>query len=402
MKGSIRERSPGRWAIILDQRDAATGKRKRKWHSFEGTKREAQVECSRLITAMKGGTYQEPHKITLGDFLTRWIDHIKSQVSPKSHERYAGIVNQNIKPVLGAVPLSKLKPAQISEAYSKALVGGRRDDKAGGLAPRTVGHMHRVLKQALSQAVRWELLTRNPAAAVDPPKVDWKPMQTYDLPQTADLIEAVRGTSMFMPTILAVLCGLRRGEICALRWRNVDLAGGQLSVVESLEQTRAGLRFKSPKSGKGRTVALSETVTYELRAYRVKRAQEMLKLGVGLSDDDLAIAHVDGSIVQPIYISQQWARAIAKTPLARLRFHDLRHAHATHLLANGVHPKVASERLGHSKVGITLDLYSHVIPGMQADAAATVDAALKTAIRNRSETNGSNPVAGRIGRTEAE
>ena len=381
MKGSIRERSPGHWAIILDQRDPATGKRKRKWHSFEGTKREAQVECSRLITAMKGGTYQEPNKITLGDFLSRWVDHIKSQVSPKSHERYAGIVNQNIKPALGAVPLTKLKPAQISEAYNKALVSGRRDDKAGGLSPRTVGHMHRVLKQALGQAVRWELLTRNPADAVDPPKVDWKPMQTYDLPQTADLIEAVRGGPIFIPALLAVLCGLRRGEICALRWRNVDLATGQISVVESLEQTKAGLRFKSPKSGKGRTVALSETVIDELRAHRVKRAQEMLQLGVGLSDDDLVIAHADGSIIQPIYVSQQWARSIAKTPLARLRFHDLRHAHATHLLANGVHPKVASERLGHSKVGITLDLYSHVIPGMQEDAVATVDAALKTALR---------------------
>ena len=402
MKGSIRERSPGHWAIILDQRDPATGKRKRKWHSFAGTKREAQVECSRLITAMKGGTYQEPNKITLGDFLSRWVDHIQSQVSPKSHERYAGIVNQNLKPALGAVALTKLKPAQISDAYSKALVSGRRDDKAGGLSPRTVGHMHRVLKQALSQAVRWELLTRNPADAVDPPKVDWKPMQTYDLPQTADLIDAVRGTPIFVPALLGVLCGLRRGEICALRWRNVDLAAGQVSVVESLEQTKAGLRFKSPKSGKGRTVALSETVVEELRAHRVKRAQEMLRLGVGLSDDHLVIAHADGSIVQPIYVSQQWARSIAKTPLARLRFHDLRHAHATHLLANGVHPKVASERLGHSKVGITLDLYSHVIPGMQEDAVATVDAALKTALRNRAETKGSNPVAGRIGGTKAE
>ncbi|MCP1844403.1 integrase [Bradyrhizobium sp. USDA 4524] len=398
MKGHIRERSPGRWAIILEQRDPATGKRKRKWHSFKGTKRQAEVECARLITAISGGTYQEPNKVTLGDFLSRWTDHIKSQVSPKSHERYAGIVNQNIKPLLGAVLITKLKPAQISEAYTKALVGGRRDDKEGGLAPRTVGHMHRVLKQALSQAVRWELIPRNPADAVDPPKVDWKPMQTYDLSQTAELIEAVRGTPIFIPTLLAVLCGLRRGEICALRWRNVDLNAGQISVVESLEQTKAGLRFKSPKSGKGRTVALSETVVTELRAYRAQRAQESLKLGIGLPDDALVIAHADGSIVQPIYVSQQWARLIAKTSLARLRFHDLRHAHATHLLANGVHPKVASERLGHSKVGITLDLYSHVIPGMQEDAAATVDAALKAA----QSRNGSNPVAGRIGRTEAE
>jgi integrase len=378
MKGSIRERSPGHWAIILDQRDPATGKRIRKWHSFEGTKREAQIECSRLITAISGGTYLEPNKITVAAFLSRWLDHIKSQVSPKSFERYSGLVNQNITPALGAVIIAKLKPAQISETYAKALASGRRDD-SGGLSPRTVGHMHRVLKQALGQAVRWELISRNPADAVDPPKVDWKPMQTYDLPQTVEVIEAVRDTPLLIPVALAVLCGLRRGEICALRWRNVDLNAAQISVVESLEQTKAGLRFKSPKSGKGRTVALSATVVDELRAHRVKRAQEMLRLGVRLSDDDLVLGHADGSMVTPIYISQLWARTIAKTRLARLRFHDLRHAHATHLLANGVHPKVASERLGHSKVGITLDLYSHVIPGMQEDAAAMVDRALSAA-----------------------
>jgi integrase len=397
MKGHLKERSPGHWAIILDQPDPATGERKRKWHSFEGTKREAQVECSRLITAMKGGTYIEQNKTTLAVFLARWLDHIKSQVSPKSFERYSGIVNQNIKPALGGVVLSKLKAAQISDAYSKALTSGRRDDKEGGLSPRTVGHMHRVLKQALSQAVRWELLNRNPADAVDPPKIEWKPVQTYDLPQTVDVIEAFRGRPLFVPVLLAVLCGLRRGEICALRWKSLDLDAAQMSVVESLEQTKAGLRVKSPKSGKGRTVALSQTVVDELRAYRAKRAQEMLRLGAGLSNDDLVIAHEDGSQITPIYISQQWGRLIAKTALARLRFHDLRHAHATHMLANGVHPKIASERLGHSKVSITLDLYSHVIPGMQADAAATVDAALQEAVQNR---KGSKPVAELPRRTE--
>ena len=244
--------------------------------------------------------------------------------------------------------------------------------------------MHRVLKQALSQAVRWELLNRNPADAVDPSKIEWKPVQTYDLPQTVDVIETFRGRPLFVPVLLAVLCGIRRGEICALRWKSLDLDAAQMSVVESLEQTKAGLRVKSPKSGKGRTVALSQTVVDELRAYRAKRAQEMLRLGAGLSNDDLVIAHEDGSQITPIYISQQWGRLICKTSLARLRFHDLRHAHAT---ANGVHPKIASERLGHSKVSITLDLYSHVIPGMQADAAATVDAALQEAVQNRKGNN---------------
>src|SRR5882757_7604419 len=276
MRGSIINRPKGSnlWSIILEIRDDATGKRKRRWHSFTGTKRQAQDECARLITDLKNGSALEPNKATVALFLGRWLAHIKTQVSPKSHERYSGIVNQNLIPAIGAVRLNKLKPIQISTAYSAALETGRRDG-GGGLSPRTVGHMHRVLKQALGQAVKWKELTHNPADAVDPPKVDWKPMQTYDLPQTVEVIEAVRDTPLLIPAVLAVLCGLRRGEICALRWKNVDLAGGQLSVVESLEQTKAGLRFKSPKSGKGRTVALSETVVDELRAHRVRRAQEL-------------------------------------------------------------------------------------------------------------------------------
>src|SRR5262249_49189332 len=150
--------------------------------------------------------------------------------------------------------------------------------------------------QALSQAVKWELMTRNSADAVDPPKVEWKPVSTYDLPQTAEIIEATRGKSIFMPVLLAGLCGLRRGESCALRWRHVDLDAAQLVIVESLEQTKAGLRFKSPKSGKGRTVARSGTMLEELRSHRAQRAQDLLKLGKRLSDDDFVVGHPDGSL----------------------------------------------------------------------------------------------------------
>jgi integrase len=389
MKGHVRERGAGHWYAVIDTRDPATGTRKRKWHSLPDCtgKRQAQIKCAQLISDMKGGTYVEPSKVTVGEFLDRWLGHIKSQVTPKSHERYSGLVKQNIKPAIGGSLLTKLRPVQISDAYTAALAGGRKDGKEGGLSPRTVGHMHRVLKQALSQAVKWELMTRNPADAVGPPKVEWKPVSTYDLAQTAEIIEATRGKAIFIPVLLAALCGLRRGEICALRWRHVDLDAAQLSVTESLEQTKAGLRFKSPKSGKGRTVALSGTILDELRSHRAQRAQDLLKLGKRLTDDDFVVGQPDGNLMSPIYVSQQWVYVIAKTKLARLRFHDLRHAHATHLLANGVH-KVASERLGHSRVGITLDLYSHIIPGMQEDAAKTVDQALKAAISGRQKPIG--------------
>jgi integrase len=385
MKGHIRERSPGHWAIIIDLRDPSTGDRKRKWHSFRGTKREAQVECARLISEMKGGTYLEPSKTTFAQFLERWLNHAKSQVSPRTHERYCEIVRKNIVPALGAVFLTKLRSAQISAAYSNALTSGRRDGK-GGLAPTTVVYMHRLIKQALGQAVRWELLVRNPADAVDPPKVERGTLTTYDMTQTVRLLEELRESRLRLPVLLGVMCGLRRGEIVALRWSHIDLAAGKMAVVESAEQTAAGVRYKPPKSGRGRTVALSAMVTAELRQHRLAQAEELLRLGVRQSDETFLYTRQDGEPLQPRSLSQMWSEIT--TSLPRIRFHDLRHAHATHMLAAGVHPKVASERLGHSRIGITLDLYSHVLPGMQEDAAARVDEAFQIAQKKRAENIG--------------
>ncbi|THD71886.1 MAG: site-specific integrase [Bradyrhizobium sp.] len=385
MKGHIRERSPGHWAIIIDLRDPETGKRRRKWHSFHGPKREAQVECARLISEMTGGTYLEPGKTTVAQFLERWLDHAKSQVSPRTHERYCEIVRKNIVPALGAVFLTKLRPAQISAVYSRALTSGRRDGK-GGLAPSTVVYMHRLIKQALGQAVRWELLARNAADAVDPPKVERGTLTTYDMTQTVKLLEELRESRLRLPVLLGVMCGLRRGEIVALRWGHIDLAAGKMMVVESAEQTAAGIRYKPPKSGRGRTVALSATVTAELRQHRLAQAEELLGLGVRQSDTTFVYTRQDGEPMQPRSLSQMWSTIT--TALPRIRFHDLRHAHATHMLAAGVHPKVASERLGHSRVGITLDLYSHVLPGMQEDAAARVDEAYQIAEKKRAENIG--------------
>jgi integrase len=259
MKGHLHERSPGHWAIIIEMRDSATGRRKRKWHSFAGTKRQAQVECARLVSEVKVGTYVEPSKTTLGQFLDRWLDDVRTRVSPKTHERYTQICQKNIAPLLGAIPLAKLRPEQISEAYAKALASGRLKG-GGGLSPRTVRQMHAILKSALSEAVKWEILVRNPASAVRGPEVGRAVMRTYDLEQTAELIEAVRGRRIFIPTLLAVLGGLRRGEIAALRWRDIDLAAAQLAIVQSAEQTKTGVRYKEPKSGRGRTVALSATL----------------------------------------------------------------------------------------------------------------------------------------------
>jgi integrase len=379
MKGHIRERSPGHWAIVIDSRDAS-GKRRRRWQSFGGNKRQAQLECARLIAELRNGATIEPGRLTVAAYLDRWLDHVRPQIAPRTHERYAEIVRAYLVPPLGGALLTKLQPITISSAYAAALSDGRRKG-AGGLSPRTVRHVHRVLKQALGQAVRWQLLSRNPADHVDPPRVERKEMNVWDVATMATALEQARHLRIFVPMILASLCGLRRGEIAGLRWRNVDLDQAQIAIVESVEQTRAGVRLKAPKSGRGRRVALPAKAADELRAWRTQQAQELLKVGIRIGGDTFVCAREDGAMIQPQSITHAWGRFVVATKLPRIRFHDLRHSHATHLLASGVHPKIASERLGHASVGLTLDVYSHVIPGMQEDAVARIDAAFAGAVK---------------------
>jgi integrase len=382
MKGHVRERSPGRWAIILDSRDPQTGKRKRRWHSFAGTKRQAQTECARLISELQSGAAVDPSRETISIYLARWLEHMRGQVAPRTHERYAERARKNLAPLLGGLVLTKLRPEQVSQAYATALVSGRRDGQ-GGLSASTVTHMHRVLREALQQAVRWQMLARNPADAVRPPKIERQQMRTLDADATVALIEAARGTNMFMPILLGVLCGLRRGEVTALRWRSVDLDRSQLSVTASTEQTAKGVREKETKSGKGRTVALPTLVLEELRTHRIGQAETLLQLGVRLTDDHHVIARADGQPLQPRSLTHAFIKFIRRHGLPQIRLHDLRHSHATHMLAAGVHPKIAQERLGHSSVGVTIDLYSHVLPGMQAEAVSRVDAVLQEALNRR-------------------
>ncbi|MET4170814.1 integrase [Bradyrhizobium sp. LA6.1] len=388
MKGHLRERSPGHWAIILDQRDPGTGKRKRKWHSFTGTKRQAQVECARLISETNDGSYVEPSKLTVLQYFDRWLKHIKPNVSPRTHERYEQIALKNIAPLIGGKILSKLQPIDISEAYAKALESGRRDG-GGGLSPRTVHHMHRVLYSALGQAERWKLIVRNPAALLekrDRPKIERKTVTVIAPAATAAVFDAARERRLFIPLVLASLCGLRRGEITALRWKAIDLDAGQLAVVASTEQTDAGaIREKEAKSGRSRTVALPAMAVEELRRWRLQQAQELLRLGVRADDDWHVVTQADGTPLQPRSLTHVVSEFLKEW---RVTLHGLRHSHASHMLASNIHPKIVQERLGHSSIAITMDIYSHLMPNMQGEAAATVDGVLRAAINKRTDDVG--------------
>src|SRR5262249_8405036 len=190
MKGHIRERSPGHWAIVIDVSDG--GKRKQRWHSFKGTKRQAQIECARLIAELQNGTAVEPSRMTVAEFLERWIEHMEGQVSPRTHETYADLCRRHLVPLLGGQMLVKLRPDHIRDAYATALAGGRRDGR-GGLSAPYVTHMHRVLREALQQAVRDQTLARNPADAVKPPKVERKEVRVVNVDGAIELIELARG-----------------------------------------------------------------------------------------------------------------------------------------------------------------------------------------------------------------
>jgi integrase len=383
--GCLVERSAGHWAIVISTRDPATGKRKRQWHSFTGTKKEAQAERIRLLAAEQNGTAIDPRKMKLAKYLEDWLRTIKESVSPRTYERYAEIVAKYLVPALGEMILSKLDKFVIGDAYVR--IRTSRTKGEGELSARTVLHCHRVLSAALRQAVPRHL-PYNPAADAKRPKVETRKATTYSLTQSVDVLEALRGTWMHVPALLALLCGMRRGEIAALRWCVVDLDRGQLAVVQSAEQTRAGVRYKEPKSGQARTIALSPAVVAELRAHRARQAEGLLRLGVRADGSSFVVAQPDGNPYDPDSISKEWRLRIIKTGLPRIRFHDLRHSHATHMLASNVHPKVASERLGHSRVGITLDTYSHVVAGLQENAVALVDDAMAKALQKRSETLG--------------
>jgi integrase len=387
MRGSIQKRGKQSWRLVFDLERDHTGKRRQKVFSFKGTKRGAEAELSRVLAECENGGFVDPGTVTVADYLSRWLEHVATKTSAKTQERYEEIVRLAVVPYLGRIKLSKLRPIEIQGFYSEALKSGHIK-RTGGLSSRTVLHYHRILSQALKQAVKWQLLISNPADAVDPPKPDHREMTALNEDQTITLIESASTTSLHIPVLLASTTGMRRGEVLALRWCDVDLDRAVLSVTQTLEKTRnGGLRFKQPKTRMGRrTISLPSITVDALRRHRAAKGELYLSLGIGWSDDGLVCAKGADEPINPNTLTSGFASLVRRTDIPRVRFHDLRHTHATQLLKEGVHPKVAQERLGHATIAVTLDLYSHVMPGMQEDAAMRVDRALKSALGRRADT----------------
>ena len=385
MTGNITRRGKSSWRIKYEiDRDPVTGKRQTRYLTVRGTKKNAQRELTRVQHEIDVGAHVDATKESVGEYLERWLrDYAKVNVAPKTFERYNEIVTRHLKPALGAIVLKDLKPLNIQGYYSDALETGRLNGK-GGLSPRTVHHFHRILSEALKQAVRWRLLAINPAEAVTPPKPEETEIEIFNNGELARLLREARPTRSFPAILLAATTGMRRGEVLAVRWRDVDLDGAVLTVNQTVEETKAGLRVKAPKTKRSRRNITLPALTVEaLRRHRVRQLEERMKLGLGRDHDGLVFTDLEGGLVRPRNITKEFGRIVKRAGLRAVTFHGLRHSHITTLLGDGVNPKVVSERAGHASVAITLQLYGHVLPNMQADAAAKVDAALRGTLEER-------------------
>jgi len=382
MKGHIRQRSKGSWTIWVDLgREPETGRRQQKSFTVRGTKTDAERELRSILTRIEGGAYVKPTKMTVGEYLESWLrDYVATNTAPSTADGYSDIVRGHLIPELGRFPLTALQPSHIQAYYGRMLESGRRDGK-GGLSAQTVKHHHRVLYETLKHGVKHGVLIRNVAEAVDPPRPDGKEMATLEPDDVHPLLNAARETPYYTLFYTAIYTGLRRSELLGLRWRHVDLDLATLSVVQTLHHTpKKGYIFREPKTKRSRRlVDLSPSLAVLLREHRVNQELERTLLGRLLTPDDLVFCYPDGTPSPPNGVTKAFHKLTQSLGLSGIRLHDLRHTHATLMLRQGVHPKIVSERLGHSSVAITLDTYSHVLPGLQAAAALRFDEGLQEA-----------------------
>jgi integrase len=307
---------------------------------------------------------------TMGGYLLDWLSHVRGRVRRVTYEGYECLLRCHALPALAAVEMAELTPLRLQQLYGELLDGSEsRPALSGG----TVLNLHLVLNQALGQAVRWQLLAANPAAGVQAPRPKRSQRVVVDPDLAHRLLDESAGTRYELPCALALATGMRRGEILALRWTDLSSDYSSLQVVRTLQPSQEGLVYEEPKTARSRrAVLLPEFVRPYLQRQRDSQTQRR-ETRDHREEERLVIDRGDGAALNPDTLSTGWARHLRNRGLPRVRFHDLRHAHATLLLLQGVHPKIVSERLGHASIGITLDTYSHVLPSLQSQAADAFD-----------------------------
>ena len=394
-QGSISKDASGAWQFIVDIPSPA-GRRKQVRRRGFKTKKDAQIELTKALDEVRRGTFVKPSKQTLDAFFAEWIETIRPTVRPSTWASYERNMRVHVSPRLGGIPLQDVDAGTIARLYSALLADGHRgvngyakpgsqstNTRPSGLSPRTVSYIGTILHRAFDDAVRWGRLVRNPADAVKRPKVPsasstvmaWDALTLGQFLSRSRTYSGKGGTAdRYYPLwLLLATTGLRRGEALGLRWSDLDLDAGVLSVSQTVITVDHEQTIGTPKTAAGaRAVELDGATVTALREHRRAQVGERLLMGAGFTDRGFVFFLPDGRPYHPERVSTEFDRRVAKWVLPRITLHGLRHTWATLALRGGVHPKVVQERLGHSTISITLNTYSHVSAGMQRDAAETV------------------------------
>jgi integrase len=364
-EGSIGLLKDGRWlgrASLDGRRKAYYGK----------TRSDVAKRLSAAIKAHQDGLPTPNDRQTFGEFTEKWVAAITPTVREKTARNYADLLRNHAVPVLGKIQLTKLQPADLIRLYDQR--------RKAGAAPRSILHLHRVLFRSLRFAERWGDVARNVAALVDAPKVTRTEMRALTTDEARGLLAVAEGDRFEALVTVALSTGMRSGELLGLTWRAVNLDNGSVSVVAALQSTSKGLILVEPKTTRSRRVIdVEPRVVAVLRRHRA--AQQMERRVAGDAWDapirDLVFTTLTGAPIDGRTLIRTWFRPLlVKAGLPPIRIHDLRHSYASIALARGVHPKVVQEALGHSTIAVTLDLYSHVVPSLQREAAKEMGAAL--------------------------
>jgi integrase len=383
MTGHIRRRGAHSWEIKFDAgRDEKTGKRLTQFHSFRGTKKEAEFKLAELVASVGKGSYVSRSTLTIYEHISARIEQWEGlgKITLKTEECYRELLDNKIKPHIGSVAVQKLKPADVERWHSTLKTRGRRDG-GGGLSARSIGHAHRLLSKALKEGLRHDIVVRNVAAVEPPPKVAAGEITVLDENQVRFLVEKLRGRAMYPRAITALFTGIRRGELLALRWHHADLdsKNPQLRIREAIEETKsAGIRFKLPKTKNSiRDVSLPDIVVQALRDLKRQQLELRVALGLGrMPDDALIFPKLNGEPQGPRSFSKLWADVADDLGIPEITFHALRHTHASHLIDAGIDVVKISRRLGHASPTVTLKIYAHLFRTRDDKGSDAINAAV--------------------------
>lgn len=380
MRGHLTKRGKSSWSIVLTLGrviDPKTGKSKpnQKWITVQGTKKQAEEKMNELIYEYNRGEFVEPSSITTGEWLEKWIKVYVANSTKKgvrTRETYTSVVRRHLIPAFGNIPLQNLTASHIQYYYNTSK-----------LSSSTLEQHHAILHQALKVASRNErLMNVNPAELVVEKPVAEKnlDMEVWTQDEVRRFLKAAREAGLQSEAFytLTIESGMRRGEICGLKWEDVDLAGGKVSVKRTLLKAGSNQETGPPKCGRGRSIAISPQMVALLKRHKAEQNALKLRQGEAYADKGFVFTKDSGDPIQMNNFGQRsFADLIKEAGVKKIRFHDLRHTCATLLLEADTHPKVVQERLGHANISLTLDTYSHVSPTMQKGAAQFLGNALQ-------------------------